>query len=202
MLVASVTPALSKTVSAGKLIGELAQMVGGKGGGRPDFARRAETTRQSWRTPCGPCRHLSPTNSEEPDPGSPVGGYVGSFALPLLVLLAAAEPPPPDERVVVPPPARPILIKPVPLESVAVVGEEPRYVTHAPGRDRPSRRRSHPTDSGRTGSCSPGRQFRPDAAARKRLGVRAVPPRGSCCAAGPGRCRARGVVETWKYASS
>jgi alanyl-tRNA synthetase len=39
MLVASVSPALSKTVSAGKLIGEVARMVGGKGGGRPDFAQ-------------------------------------------------------------------------------------------------------------------------------------------------------------------
>jgi len=54
---------------------------------------------------------------------------VGIFALPLLVLLAGAEPlPGPDERVVVPPPARPIVIKPVLLESVAVVAEEPRYV--------------------------------------------------------------------------
>ena len=54
---------------------------------------------------------------------------MGIFALPLLVLLAGAEPlPGPDERVVVPPPARPIVIKPVPLESVAVVAEEPRYV--------------------------------------------------------------------------
>jgi len=54
---------------------------------------------------------------------------VGIFALPLLVLLAGAEPlPGPDERVVVPPPAQPIVIKPVLLESVAVVAEEPRYV--------------------------------------------------------------------------
>jgi hypothetical protein len=54
---------------------------------------------------------------------------VGPFALPLLVLLAATEPlPSADQQVVVPPPARPIFIKPVPLESVAVIGEEPRYV--------------------------------------------------------------------------
>ena len=54
---------------------------------------------------------------------------MGIFALPLLVLLAGAEPLPSlDERVVVPPPARPIVIKPVLLESVAVVAEEPRYV--------------------------------------------------------------------------
>ena len=39
MLVASVTPAISKTVSAGQLIGKVAEMVGGRGGGRPDFAQ-------------------------------------------------------------------------------------------------------------------------------------------------------------------
>jgi alanyl-tRNA synthetase len=39
MLVASVSPSVSKTVSAGKLIGEVARLVGGKGGGRPDFAQ-------------------------------------------------------------------------------------------------------------------------------------------------------------------
>jgi len=54
---------------------------------------------------------------------------VGFIALPLLLLLSGAEPlASPDERVVVPPPDRPIFIKPVPLESVAVIGEEPRYV--------------------------------------------------------------------------
>ncbi len=39
MLVASVTPAVSKTVSAGQLIGKVAEIVGGRGGGRPDFAQ-------------------------------------------------------------------------------------------------------------------------------------------------------------------
>ena len=39
MLVASVSPAISKTVSAGQLIGKVAEMVGGRGGGRPDFAQ-------------------------------------------------------------------------------------------------------------------------------------------------------------------
>ena len=54
---------------------------------------------------------------------------MGIFALPLLVLLAGTEPlPSPDQPVVVPPPERPIFIKPVPLASVAVGGEEPRYV--------------------------------------------------------------------------
>ena len=53
---------------------------------------------------------------------------MGIFALPLLVLLAGTEPiPSPDQPVVVPPPDRPIFVKPVPLESVAVVADEPRY---------------------------------------------------------------------------
>ena len=51
------------------------------------------------------------------------------YTLPLLVLLVAAEPPPSAvQHVVVPPPDRPIFIKPVVLEHVSVVAEEPRYV--------------------------------------------------------------------------
>jgi alanyl-tRNA synthetase len=38
-LVSSVSAATSKKVSAGMLIGEVAKLVGGKGGGRPDFAQ-------------------------------------------------------------------------------------------------------------------------------------------------------------------
>ena len=38
-LVSSVSPATSKKVSAGALIGEVAKLVGGRGGGRPDFAQ-------------------------------------------------------------------------------------------------------------------------------------------------------------------
>ncbi len=38
-LVSSVSTATSKRVSAGALIGEVAKLVGGKGGGRPDFAQ-------------------------------------------------------------------------------------------------------------------------------------------------------------------
>ncbi len=38
-LVSSVSPATSKKVSAGALIGEVAKIVGGRGGGRPDFAQ-------------------------------------------------------------------------------------------------------------------------------------------------------------------
>ena len=39
ILVASVSAAVSKTVSAGQLIGKVAEMVGGRGGGRADFAQ-------------------------------------------------------------------------------------------------------------------------------------------------------------------
>jgi alanyl-tRNA synthetase len=38
-LVSSVSPAVAKKVSAGALIGEVAKLVGGRGGGRPDFAQ-------------------------------------------------------------------------------------------------------------------------------------------------------------------
>jgi alanyl-tRNA synthetase len=38
-LVSSVSAATSKKVSAGALIGEVAKLVGGRGGGRPDFAQ-------------------------------------------------------------------------------------------------------------------------------------------------------------------
>ena len=54
---------------------------------------------------------------------------MGVCALPLLVLLAASEPvPTPVPPVLVPPPDPPILIKPVMLERVDIVAEEPRYV--------------------------------------------------------------------------
>jgi hypothetical protein len=54
---------------------------------------------------------------------------VGVLTLPLLVLLAGAEPlPSPLPNVWVLPPAPPLQIKPVVLEHVSVVGQEPRYV--------------------------------------------------------------------------
>jgi predicted aspartyl protease len=52
---------------------------------------------------------------------------VGVFALPLLVLLAQAERPP-GQDVKVPAPDRPLLIKPVDLDHVDVIGDEPRFV--------------------------------------------------------------------------
>lgn len=42
-LVAAVTPDLVARVSAGKLIGELSKVVGGKGGGKPDMAQGGGT---------------------------------------------------------------------------------------------------------------------------------------------------------------
>ena len=54
---------------------------------------------------------------------------MGVSALSLLVLLAGAEPlDSPVQPVLVPPPDRPIFIKPVLLERVDVVADEPRYV--------------------------------------------------------------------------
>ncbi len=51
------------------------------------------------------------------------------FALPLLVLLAQAEPPPsPVQDVRVSAPDRPIRIKPVVLDHIDVIGDEPRFV--------------------------------------------------------------------------
>jgi alanyl-tRNA synthetase len=38
-LVAAVSPDLQKRLHAGKIIKEVAQIVGGSGGGRPDFAQ-------------------------------------------------------------------------------------------------------------------------------------------------------------------
>ncbi len=54
---------------------------------------------------------------------------MGACTLPLLVLLAGFElPDSAVQGVVVAPPVRPLVIKPVVLEHVAVIGEEPRYV--------------------------------------------------------------------------
>jgi alanyl-tRNA synthetase len=41
MLIASVSPEYTKRFHAGKVILQIAPIVGGKGGGRPDFARGA-----------------------------------------------------------------------------------------------------------------------------------------------------------------
>jgi alanyl-tRNA synthetase len=43
ILVAGVTPDLTARVKAGELVGQVAAQVGGKGGGRPDFAQAGGT---------------------------------------------------------------------------------------------------------------------------------------------------------------
>ena len=56
---------------------------------------------------------------------------MGLIALPLLVLLAQAEPAPgaaEDVKVPLPAPDKPLLVKPVALDHIDVVGDEPRYV--------------------------------------------------------------------------
>ena len=54
-LVAAVTPDLANRVHAGKIIGEVAKVVGGRGGGKPDLAQAAGTDasklRPSWAAP-------------------------------------------------------------------------------------------------------------------------------------------------------
>ena len=96
MLVASVTPAISKTVQRGPA--DLARL---RADGRRPRRRTAgfrsggrERPVEARRGPRARCLNSSPQSSEEPDPEIPVGGCVGVFALPLLVLLAQAEPPP------------------------------------------------------------------------------------------------------------
>ncbi len=46
-LIAGVTKDLTDRVKAGELVGELAQRVGGKGGGRPDMAQAGGTDAQA-----------------------------------------------------------------------------------------------------------------------------------------------------------
>jgi len=48
-LIAGVTKDLTDRVKAGELVGELAQQVGGKGGGRPDMAQAGGTDAQALK---------------------------------------------------------------------------------------------------------------------------------------------------------
>ena len=47
-LVAGVTADLTQKIRAGDLVGEISKIVGGRGGGRPDFARPAARTPGRW----------------------------------------------------------------------------------------------------------------------------------------------------------
>jgi len=47
-LIVGVTKDLTSRVQAGKVIGPVAQRVGGKGGGRPDLAEAGEKMRLRW----------------------------------------------------------------------------------------------------------------------------------------------------------
>jgi len=47
-LIVGVTKDLTGNIHAGKVVGALARLVGGKGGGRPDLRRRAEAMRARW----------------------------------------------------------------------------------------------------------------------------------------------------------
>ena len=92
-LVSSVSPATSKKVSAGALIGEVAKLVGGRGGGRPDFrAGGRKRPVEARRGPAGRAEAGRREARRNLTRGLPVGGYVGVFDATVLVLLAGAEP--------------------------------------------------------------------------------------------------------------
>ncbi len=55
-LVAGVTADLTQKIRAGDLVGEIAKMVGGRGGGRPDFAQAGGTDPSRARSRARGCR--------------------------------------------------------------------------------------------------------------------------------------------------
>ena len=85
-LVAGVTPDLTQKIRAGDLVGEISKIVGGRGGGRPDFAQAGGTdpvearSRARSRRTAG-CREARRNLS----PARPVEVTVQYLALPLRV---------------------------------------------------------------------------------------------------------------------